>query len=110
MKIAIDKQDGITVFHIQGNLDAESVAQFKRSSTPVLEEGCVRLVIDCQRIDFMDSMGLGALISLLRRVRTQAGDIKLSGLNKEVRSVFEITRLHRLFDICSDWKTACQKF
>lgn len=110
MQIETNKTDGVTVLHVKGNLDADSVASFKKTAYKIVEEGCHHLVMDCSALDFVDSMGLGAMISLLRRVRMQKGDLKVAGLNKDVRSVFEITRLHTLFEILSDWKTACQKF
>ncbi|MBI4124660.1 MAG: STAS domain-containing protein [Deltaproteobacteria bacterium] len=110
MKIIVNKKNGVTILHLKGNLDADTVAQFKRQAYPLVEEGCHQMVIDCHTLDFIDSMGLGAMISLLRRVRTHAGDVKICALNKDVHSVFEITRLHRLFDIQPDWQTACERF
>lgn len=110
MKIKIEKKNDITILQITGNLDADSVAQFKKAANKIVEEGCCRLVIDCQAIDFIDSMGLGCLISLLRKVRTSQGDLKIASLSKDVHSIFEITRLHRLFEILPDWKSACDKF
>lgn len=82
-----------------GNLDADTVPQFKKAAYKIVEEGYVQLVIDCHALDFIDSLGLGALISLLRKVRTNEGDLKIAGLNKDCRSIFEITRLNRLFEI-----------
>ena len=106
----IKKKEGVTILHVSGNLDADSVAAFKKSAYKILEESKPCLVMDCSSLDFVDSMGLGAMISLLRRVRTQRGDLKIAGLNADVRSVFEITRLHHLFDVLPDWESACQKF
>ena len=110
MQIETKKMEGVTVLHVKGNLDADSVASFKKTAYKLVEEGCHRLVLDCSHLDFVDSMGLGAMISLLRRVRTHKGDLKVAGLNQEVRSVFEITRLHHLFEISNDSKTAVERF
>lgn len=110
MKIAVEQKEGVTILHLKGNLDADTVGLFKRQAYQLVEEGRCQIVMDCQTLDFIDSMGLGAMISLLRRVRTHAGDVKVCGLNKDVHSVFEITRLNRLFDIQPDWQTAAGKF
>ncbi len=110
MQIKTDKKDKVTILYMRGNLDADSVSSFKKTSYKLVEEGNLFMVIDCTGLDFVDSMGLGALISLLRRLRTQNGDLKVAGLNNEVRTVFEITRLHRLFDILPDAQAACEKF
>lgn len=110
MKIDIDQLDNVAILHVQGQLDADSVTEFKKEAYKVVDAGCHYLVVDCKDLDFVDSMGLGAMISLLRKVRMQKGDLKVAGLNKDVRSVFEITRLHRLFEIAPDWKSACSNF
>lgn len=110
MKIEIKKEASVAVLHLSGNLDADSVAQFKKEAYKIVEGGCHQLVLNLAKTDFVDSMGLGAMISLLRRVRTHKGDLKVACLSKDVRSVFEITRLHRLFEIAPDWQSASAKF
>jgi len=99
LKIDINKENGVTVMRVAGSLDAESVAHFKKAANKIVEEGCYQLLVDCKTLDFIDSMGLGAMISLLRKVRMHQGDLKVAHLNPDVRSVFEITRLDRLFEI-----------
>jgi len=110
MKITIDKKENISILRVSGSLDAETVASFKKKAMVILEQGCNQIVLDFAKLDFIDSMGLGAMISLLRRVRTNRGDLKVAALNKEVMSVFEITRLHHLFEIFPNWEAACSKF
>ena len=110
MKINIDMKNGVAVLKATGNLDADSVAQFKKEANKIIEEGCFRIVVDFKTLEFVDSMGLGALISLLRKVRTSKGDLKIASLSKEVRTIFEITRLHCLFEILPDAETACRTF
>lgn len=107
MQIQIQKnEENIGIIKIAGNLDADSVSLFKKETAKIVDEGCHTLILDCTGMAFVDSMGLGALISLLRKVRTLKGDLKVAGLNKEVKTVFEITRLHRLFDVSADLKSA----
>lgn len=100
----------VTVLKVSGSLDAESTPEFKKRVYRIVDEGSFKLVVDFKTLQFVDSMGLGALISLLRRVRNRQGDVKIAGLNKEVRSIFEITRLNRLFEIYPDWEAACKNF
>lgn len=110
MDIQVEQKGAVAVLHCTGSLDAETVAQFKRTTQGLCEQGVGQFVLDAQELTFIDSMGLGALISLLRRVRSHDGEVKVSGLTRDVRSIFEITRLHRLFDICGSAVEACQKF
>lgn len=99
MQIKIEKKDSAAILNLQGSLDAESVAHFKKTANKIVDEGCYDLLVDCKTLDFIDSMGLGAMISLLRKVRTHQGDLKVAHLSQDVRQVFEITRLDRLFEI-----------
>ncbi|MFH1654587.1 MAG: STAS domain-containing protein [Pseudomonadota bacterium] len=110
MNIKIQSLGGVKVLHCDGSLDADTVEAFKEVSYKLINEGTNNFVIDCTEVQFVDSIGLGALISLLRRVREKEGDVKISSLNEDVKTIFEITRLHRLFEISADWKTAAKSF
>jgi len=81
-----------------GHLDAGTVGNFKTAVAPVLEKG-MNVVFDLRAVDFIDSSGIGAIISCLRKLNTKGGDLKLCGLSKSVRSLFELVRMHRIFDI-----------
>ena len=102
MDLAIESlPDGIAVLALPfEELDASSAAEFKRDIGPILESPSqTKLVFDLSRLRFVDSSGLGAFLSCLRRVNARGGDLKLCGLSKPVRSVFELVRMHRIFDI-----------
>ena len=110
MNIEVTQAGNIKVLHCGGSLDADSVAGFKKLAYDLVNDGSTRFVIDCTNLSFIDSMGLGVLISLLRRVRQREGDVKVASLTDEVKTIFEITRLHRLFDVCSDSNSALKRF
>lgn len=110
MDIQVEQKGAVAILRCAGSLDAETVAKFKRTAQGLFEQGVGRFVLDAQELTFIDSMGLGALISLMRRVRQQDGEVKVAGLSRDVHSIFEITRLHRVFDICGSAAEACQKF
>ncbi|MDQ2730923.1 MAG: STAS domain-containing protein [Armatimonadota bacterium] len=79
-------------------LDASNVDDFKRDMAPILDMSN-QLLIDMTQVQFMDSSGLGALLSCMRRMETAGGDLKLFGLTEAVRGTFHMTRMHRIFDI-----------
>ncbi|MFA4973512.1 MAG: STAS domain-containing protein [bacterium] len=110
MNIEVKQQGDIQVMHCGGSLDADTVTSFKKVAYDLVGAGSTRIVIDCANLTFIDSMGLGVLISLLRRVRQRNGDVKVASLSDEVKTIFEVTRLHRLFEVCADWNTAVRKF
>ncbi len=69
-----------------------------------------RIVIDLEQVEFIDSSGLGALVSYVRILRNLNGDLKLVGLNDKIRHVFELTRAFRLFDIFDSTSAAVESF
>jgi anti-sigma B factor antagonist len=90
-------------------LDASNAGELKRDIAPLLEAHA-KLVIDLGRLRFVDSSGLGAFISCLRKLNAKGGDLKLCGMSKQVRAVFELVRMHRIFDIFSTREEALRAF
>ena len=110
MDIVLHQIDGVAVATVPlEDLDASNAAEFKRDMAPVLDSQ-VKLVLDLSRLRFVDSSGLGAFISCLRRLNAKGGDLKLCGMSKQVRSVFELVRMHRVFDICATSEDAVRAF
>jgi anti-anti-sigma factor len=99
MKIEQRKENGIWIVTPEGRLDAQTVSLFKKSTQPLLDEENPKLIFDLHEINFIDSTGLGAVISLLRHVQSRQGNIVLTHLTQEVEAILEITRLHRLFNV-----------
>jgi anti-sigma B factor antagonist len=90
-------------------LDASNAPEFKRDIAPLLEANA-KLVLDLGRLRFVDSSGLGAFISCLRKLNAKGGDLKLYGMSKQVRAVFELVRMHRVFDIVGTREDAVRAF
>jgi anti-sigma B factor antagonist len=90
-------------------LDASNAGEFKRDMAPLLEAHA-NLVLDLSRLRFVDSSGLGAFISCLRKLNAKGGDLKLCGMSKPVRAVFELVRMHKVFDILPTRDDALRAF
>ena len=110
MEIAVDKIGSIGVATVPvDELDASNAGEFKRDIAPVLEDN-TRLVLDLSRLRFVDSSGLGAMLSCLRQLGAKGGDLKLCGMSKQVRGLFELVRMHRIFDIYGTKEEAVHAF
>ena len=90
-------------------LDVRNVREF-RDAAHALIQGKTRVVLDMTGVGFVDSSGLGALISCLRHVRGNQGDLKLCSMSKPVRALFELTRMHRVFGIVEPCEEAVRSF
>jgi anti-sigma B factor antagonist len=99
MELTLEKVGNVAVVVLPGEqLDASNAKDFKRDIAPVLVENS-KVVFDMSQLRFVDSSGLGAFLSCLRQLNAAGGDLKLFGLTKPVRALFELVRMHRLFDI-----------
>jgi anti-sigma B factor antagonist len=90
-------------------LDASNSGEFKQQIAPVLAAHS-KVVIDLGELRFIDSSGLGAMLSCLRQLTAKGGDLKLCQLSPPVRAAFELVRLHRVLDIYANRAAAVQAF
>ncbi len=79
-------------------IDASVAVEFRKQLLDLVATGEHRLVLNLGGVDFIDSSGLGALVSVLKNIGP-GGRIKLFAVKDGVRSIFELTRLDRMFDI-----------
>src|SRR5580692_4978947 len=89
----------ITIMTLQGDvLDAGNSKEFRRVASPILDRS-KKVVFDLSGLQFVDSSGLGAILSCLRQLNASGGNLRLCGMTKPVKALFELVRMHRLFDI-----------
>ena len=110
MEISEQKIEDMNLLKLNGRLDAASAKELRRRVDALVKENCVKLIVHMGGVDFIDSSGLGSLVSSLRVVNERKGDMKVVALQKQVRSIFELTRLHRIFGIYEDVDAAMKSF
>jgi anti-sigma B factor antagonist len=100
MQLDINEQGAITIINIEEErMDAHNSGDLKERMLQLFDEGKANLIIDLSRVRFIDSSGLGALVSGFKNASAREGNFKLCSLQPQVRSMFELTRLHRVFEI-----------
>lgn len=82
----------------EDNLDAGNAREFKDTMLSLVHEH-TQVVLDVSGVCFIDSSGLGALIACLRNLNGRRGDLRLCGMTNTVRALFELMRMHRVFQI-----------
>ncbi len=113
MRIDVMNDNGATVVRPAGErLDIEVAADFRAMLLSLIEQGHRRLVIDLQDVSFIDSSGLGALVSALKTLKRSdnGGDVRLARLQAPVVSLLEIIRLNRVFTTYPSVDQAVQSF
>jgi anti-sigma B factor antagonist len=91
--------NGVTVISIEGQLIVVNRQDLKQLVQDALDRGDRKFVFDFSRTAYIDSSGLGALVSISKRVREAGGELRLAALNEDLRSLFELTKLDTLFPI-----------
>lgn len=111
MIVSIEEQDNITTLTLrEERLDAHNSNELKAQLLNLFEEGKVNIIIDLSPVRFIDSSGLGALVSGFKNASSRDGGLKLCGLQTQVKSMFELTRLHRVFEIFPGAEEAVASF
>ncbi len=110
MEIPVESVNGVAVAAVVvDELDASNSGEFKRDIAPLLQSQ-TKLVLDLSQLHFVDSSGLGAMLSCLRQLSAKGGDLKLCGMSRQVRALFELVRMHRIFDIYGTKEEAVHAF
>jgi anti-sigma B factor antagonist len=91
--------NGVTIIRIVGQLIVGNRQELKTLVQEGMDRGETKFLIDCSETGYIDSSGLGALVTLSKKVREQGGELRIAGLNEDLRSLFELTKLDTLFAI-----------
>jgi len=107
MKVLTEERGGKTILTPkEERLDAHNSGELKDRILKLFEGGCRDAVVDLRNVQFIDSSGLGALLSGHKNAMQRSAGFALAGLQPRVRSMFELTRLQRVFEIYSGLQEA----
>lgn len=101
---------GVLVVRVEGQLIVGNRQELKSVIAEAADNGERKFLIDFSKTGYIDSSGLGALVSISKKIREQGGELRLSGLNEDLRSLFELTKLDTLFAIADTSDQALAAF
>ena len=101
---------GVVVVGVDGQLIVGNRQELKQRVLDALEGGGRRFVVDFTKTGYIDSSGLGVLVSLSKKIRDEGGELRLAGLNEDLRTLFELTKLDTLFAIARTPEEALADF
>ena len=110
MSFSIRSVGDATVVQVQGQLIVGNRQELKDLVLARLEEGARNFVIDFAGTGYIDSSGLGVLVSVSKKIREARGELRLASLNEDLRTLFELTKLDTLFQIRDDLEEALAVF
>jgi anti-sigma B factor antagonist len=111
MNLTSEQKNDVTILHIgEERLDAHNSGDLKVELARLYEQGSKNILVDLRDVRFIDSSGLGALVSGFKNAISHQGSLKLVSLQSQVRSMFELTRLHRVFEIFGSTAEGLESF
>ena len=103
-------EDGLSIITLEGFVDAHTAPQFETTVQSEIDAGRIRLIIDCEKLSYISSAGLGVFMSFVEEVRDRGGDIKICGLVPKVKHTFDILGFQDIFEMLENQPAAKQSF
>lgn len=97
--IEIEKNREISIIHLSGLLDAHNSSYFLDSINQILKEGCQKIIVDFEKLEYLGSSGLEILLGKIQSIRNNGGDIVLCSMSKKIYKVFDLLGLTNFFKI-----------
>jgi anti-sigma B factor antagonist len=111
MKASTRQVDGITVVDLSGRITlGEGSVVLRDTIRDVVGQGHKKILLNLGDVTYIDSSGIGELVSGFTSVRNQGGELKLLNLTKKVHDLLQITKLYTVFDIKDDEASAIAAF
>ena len=99
LKLGHYAKDGIEVIDVRGEIDIYTAPRLRELLINLVSKGSYQLVVNLDKVGFLDSTGLGVLVGGLRRVRAHDGSLDLVCTQQRVLKIFKITGLTQIFGI-----------
>jgi anti-sigma B factor antagonist len=99
LDVRAERERDVTILHLNGEIDLRTSPQLRGTFLDLVDRKPARIILDLSGVSYVDSSGVGTIVELKRRAMRHESRIILVGLQERVRSVFEITRLDKFFEI-----------
>ena len=103
-------QDGVDVIDITGQLDAFTTAETKAEFKTLIDDRHYKLVLNFEKVDYVNSTGIGAVLLAAQQVRKKKGDLKIFGMKADIRKVFDLVGASKILDISETEQEALNSF
>jgi anti-sigma B factor antagonist len=109
LDIKSERDNDVCAVTLEGEIDVYTAPRLKEELVSVVESGCPNVIVNMEKVGFIDSSGLGVLVSALRRARERDGVVRIVCTRDNILKIFRITGLDKVFPIFSDMAEA-QRF
>jgi anti-sigma B factor antagonist len=111
MKVATRQVDGVTILDLSGRITlGEGSVTLRDAVHDIVAKGSKHILLNLENISYIDSSGIGELVSAFTSVKNSGGELKLLNLTKKVHDLLQITKLYTVFDIWDNEASAVSAF
>ena len=104
------KENDVAVLMWEGEINVRNANEARNTFTKLLQDGEKKILVDFEKVGFIDSSGLAVLIEVVQRLQKVNGQLRLCNVNREIRGIFEIVKIHKLVNIYDDRSAALEGF
>lgn len=97
--VKVEEKNGFSVVKVEGEVDLFNSQDLKSDVENLINSGKVKLILDMTKVSYIDSSGLGILVGINKRARMRGGFLRLAALPPDIKHLFEMTKLDKIFDI-----------
>ena len=109
LDLETSKHGEASVVSLRGEIDVYTAPRLRQALIDLVEGGAKDIVVDMDRVDFLDSTGLGVLVGGLKRVKSNEGEMKLVVTQDRIMKIFDITGLAKVFPMFGSLEQALGK-
>jgi anti-sigma B factor antagonist len=102
--------ENISIIELEGEIDARTAPEFEQAITSEIESGKFYIAVGCEKLNYISSAGLGVFMSFVEEIRELGGDIKIYGMQEEIKEIVDTLGFSDIYDILDNLPKAIESF
>ena len=110
MKVKHEKTEAAVIYSLEGEVNINTSLELRKAFDTIIKNDEKKVLVDFSGVSYIDSSGLATLIEMFQRLKNNEGRLRFCSMNQRVKSIFEITKLYKLFEIFDSREEALKDF
>jgi anti-sigma B factor antagonist len=110
VKIREERRNDAMICFVEGEININNSPELRKAFDGLITKGEKKVIVDFSAVSYIDSSGLATLIEMFQRLKQKGGKLRFTNMDQKIRNVFEITKLHKLFEIFDTQEAALNDF
>lgn len=110
MNIKEERSNDVVICVLEGEVNINTSLELRKTFDGIIKANAKKVLVDFSGVSYIDSSGLATLIEMFQRLKKTGGMLRFSNMSEKIRNVFEITKLHKLFEIFDTRQEALKGF